>query len=92
MNNCPCCGTTLLRHINRTRLYWFCRHCWQEMPNFDSLRIINHYLSVKFEELPSLQKVSLVKDTSIAIGTDNKSHVSEELCEGKVLGTVRQEK
>ena len=79
MDNCPCCGTMLLRHINRDRLYWFCRYCWQEMPNFDSLKIINHHLTVQVEKLPSLQKVSLVEDISIAVGTGNKSHVSEDL-------------
>ena len=32
---CPCCSTTLLRHIRSQRVYWFCRHCYQEMPNPD---------------------------------------------------------
>ena len=75
MNNCPCCGTILLRHINRDRQYWFCRYCWQEMPNFDSLRIINFQVNVKVEELIYLPKVLLVEDTYFAINTSNKSHV-----------------
>ncbi len=32
MNYCPCCSTLLLEHIRGTETYWFCRHCWQEMP------------------------------------------------------------
>ncbi|HEY9697806.1 MAG TPA: hypothetical protein V6D10_11115 [Trichocoleus sp.] len=24
----------MLRHIQHQRIYWFCRNCWQEMPNF----------------------------------------------------------
>ena len=32
---CPCCSNTLLHHFSNHREYWFCRHCWQEMPSFD---------------------------------------------------------
>ena len=32
MAECPCCSHTLLHHICGSRNYWFCRHCWQEMP------------------------------------------------------------
>lgn len=28
---CPLCSYPLLRHIRPGRLYWFCRHCYQEM-------------------------------------------------------------
>ncbi|MEB3282587.1 MAG: hypothetical protein VKK42_27080 [Lyngbya sp.] len=34
MNNCPCCSSTLLRHIRHSQIYWYCPHCKQEMPNF----------------------------------------------------------
>lgn len=34
MNNCPCCSHTLLKHIRRNKIYWFCRNCWQSMPVF----------------------------------------------------------
>ncbi|MHC5896053.1 hypothetical protein [Nostoc sp.] len=33
MTNCPCCSNQMLRHIRLQQTYWFCRHCWQEMPN-----------------------------------------------------------
>ena len=33
MNICPCCSNTLLHHFGDRREYWFCRHCWSEMPN-----------------------------------------------------------
>lgn len=29
---CPCCASTLLRHISSHRIYWFCGYCHQEMP------------------------------------------------------------
>ena len=32
---CPCCSNRLLHHFSNHREYWFCRHCWQEMPNID---------------------------------------------------------
>ncbi|OKH38072.1 hypothetical protein NIES2119_10955 [[Phormidium ambiguum] IAM M-71] len=34
-STCPCCSNTLLRHIRSTGIYWFCSHCYQEMPNCD---------------------------------------------------------
>ncbi|NJO40194.1 MAG: hypothetical protein HC769_12595 [Cyanobacteria bacterium CRU_2_1] len=33
LNQCPCCSEPLLRHARRGRVYWFCLHCHQEMPN-----------------------------------------------------------
>ena len=33
MNKCPCCAETLLRHTRQGTVYWFCTHCWQEMPD-----------------------------------------------------------
>ncbi len=30
---CPCCSNTMLHHIGNDRDYWFCRSCWQKMPD-----------------------------------------------------------
>ncbi|HEY9851026.1 MAG TPA: hypothetical protein V6D28_16275 [Leptolyngbyaceae cyanobacterium] len=35
MTECPCCSNQMIRHIGHHQVYWFCRHCWQEMPVFD---------------------------------------------------------
>lgn len=35
MATCPCCSDQLLRHIRKGSLYWFCRSCYSEMPNFE---------------------------------------------------------
>ncbi|MBD2520248.1 hypothetical protein H6G93_35970 [Nostoc sp. FACHB-973] len=35
MNYCPCCSGLLLEHIRGRETYWFCRHCWQEMPVYN---------------------------------------------------------
>lgn len=32
MPYCPCCSEVLLLHIRHAEIYWFCRHCWSEMP------------------------------------------------------------
>ncbi|WP_013324847.1 hypothetical protein [Gloeothece verrucosa] len=37
MINCPCCSNQMLRHIRHQGIYWFCPHCYQEMPNFETL-------------------------------------------------------
>lgn len=36
-STCPCCSNTLLRHIRAKGIYWFCCHCYAEMPNHDSI-------------------------------------------------------
>lgn len=36
-NLCPCCSQPLLRHISFKRIYWFCNHCYQEMPDVENL-------------------------------------------------------
>lgn len=35
MTDCPCCSNQLLRHVRQHQVYWFCRHCWQEMPVYN---------------------------------------------------------
>ncbi|MDJ0705905.1 MAG: hypothetical protein QNJ46_21770 [Leptolyngbyaceae cyanobacterium MO_188.B28] len=37
MDPCPCCSDQMLRHIRRSGVYWFCRHCYQEMPNLSAM-------------------------------------------------------
>jgi len=37
MNNCPCCSGQLLRHARHSGVYWFCPHCYQEMPNLSAM-------------------------------------------------------
>jgi hypothetical protein len=32
---CPCCNDKMLHHLGHRRSYWFCRHCWQEMPDLN---------------------------------------------------------
>ncbi|MFM7407138.1 MAG: hypothetical protein ACKO3K_10860 [Cuspidothrix sp.] len=32
VNNCPCCGGSILRHVRHNQVYWFCLSCRQEVP------------------------------------------------------------
>ena len=32
--NCPVCSYTATRHFDHQREYWFCNHCWQEIPEY----------------------------------------------------------
>ncbi|BAZ10028.1 hypothetical protein NIES4071_18420 [Calothrix sp. NIES-4071] len=33
MATCPCCSHRMIRHVRHRQVSWFCRSCWQDMPN-----------------------------------------------------------
>ncbi|MBO3462521.1 hypothetical protein G7B40_029570 [Aetokthonos hydrillicola Thurmond2011] len=39
VNNCPCCGGSLLRHVRHSEFYWLCQNCRQEVPLLTVTRI-----------------------------------------------------
>ncbi len=39
---CPCCSSPMLHHFGHHREYWFCRTCWQEMPDMEAIRQQSH--------------------------------------------------
>jgi hypothetical protein len=39
MNRCFCCGQTLTQEFRQGKLTWWCRHCWQEMPDLEAIRL-----------------------------------------------------
>ncbi|MBG1243631.1 hypothetical protein F8R90_21355 [Nostoc sp. NZL] len=55
MTNCPCCSNQMLRHIRLQQTYWFCRHCWQEMPNLNSEKNSN-ILNLTIKSTSSVKK------------------------------------
>jgi hypothetical protein len=68
MNTCPCCSNILLRQIHSNQVYWFCRHCWQEMPVFTCLKS-NFSEQLLITELPrKLQKAKKV-NTNISVNS-----------------------
>lgn len=67
MNYCLCCSGVLLQHIRGHETYWFCRHCWQEMPvlGVSRTKLFSYPLSCKLPELATTQE-KLEKLYSIA--------------------------
>ncbi|HEY9848358.1 MAG TPA: hypothetical protein V6D28_02780 [Leptolyngbyaceae cyanobacterium] len=51
MSKCICCSNELVRHIRHSRVYWFCSHCWQEMPDLAEV------IAARQAYLPSLQRL-----------------------------------
>ncbi len=70
MNSCPCCSSKLLRHARHNRVYWFCSHCWQEMPDLSEMILGNSLRTHKGEglvKLPALTpKVKILDSVGIA--------------------------
>ncbi|MBD0312337.1 MAG: hypothetical protein ICV86_05475 [Microcoleus sp. T3-bin5] len=54
MNSCPCCSSQLLRHARHNRVYWFCSHCRQEMPDLSEMILGNSTRSHKRDGLVKL--------------------------------------
>lgn len=61
MNSCPCCSNQLLRHARQNRVYWFCSHCWQEMPDLSSMLTQRHQRVQQLERLIDIHSVSSAK-------------------------------
>ncbi|HHP7231993.1 MAG TPA: hypothetical protein ACFCUY_14185 [Xenococcaceae cyanobacterium] len=40
---CPCCSSPMLHYLRNQREYWFCRSCWQEMPDFSVSKEADKY-------------------------------------------------
>lgn len=49
---CPCCSDRLIHYLKDYREYWFCRHCWSEMPNLEALKADKNYNPAKIVKLP----------------------------------------
>ncbi len=47
----------MLRHIRANETYWFCRHCWQEMPNLNFSD--NHNILGLTKNMPLVVKKSI---------------------------------
>ncbi len=65
MTNCPCCYRPMIQHFRHRQTVWFCRHCWQEMPDPEMQTIpysafLNMQLMDELVEQPRLQQLELV--------------------------------
>jgi hypothetical protein len=59
MSTCPCCSDRLLRHVRQGKLYWLCRSCWAEMPNFDELLVGTAPAKAKPALVPTAQPLRI---------------------------------
>ncbi|MBD2545399.1 MULTISPECIES: hypothetical protein [Planktothricoides] len=78
MNTCPCCSTPLLRHARHNGVYLFCTHCWQEMPDLDSIVQDRHQRVQRLERLVSISSVSVL-NKSVVNKKDTMTHHSHTL-------------
>lgn len=67
---CPCCSTTMLHHLGNHREYWFCRHCWQEMPDLEAVKQNNYYRQHQIVNL-SIGLLKLNKSVSVLRSKEN---------------------
>lgn len=58
MSQCPCCSEPLLRHFRHGGVYWFCTHCWQEMPTLEAQKAL---LGLSTPHFPRLLESLVVK-------------------------------
>ena len=56
MHTCPCCSTTLLRHVRHNTIYWYCPHCREEMPDLESMLLNRSQLSKSYGDWLGLRK------------------------------------
>jgi DNA-directed RNA polymerase subunit RPC12/RpoP len=70
MNSCPCCSSQLLRHARHNRVYLFCSHCWQEMPDLSQIILGDRQRTRKLESLvkvsPLISKLTVLEPVRIA--------------------------
>ncbi|MBD2566215.1 MULTISPECIES: hypothetical protein [Nostoc] len=67
MNYCPCCSSILLEHIRGAESYWFCRHCWQEMPVYN-LNDSSSFTEAIVGKLPRKTEKQERKSTTVYAG------------------------
>lgn len=49
---CPCCSKPMLHHLGNHREYWFCRNCWQEMPDLEVIKQKKYHQQNQIVSLP----------------------------------------
>jgi predicted amidophosphoribosyltransferase len=59
MHTCPCCSETLLRHARHNHIYWFCPHCWQEMPDLESVVLASTQAPCATQHVPALKMIGV---------------------------------
>lgn len=84
---CPCCAYPLLRHIRSRGAYWFCSHCYQEMPVLDSISTMESSLdSVPVIKLPEFELFEAI----VLLSSTGSASASESSRMGHLFNTVVQ--
>jgi hypothetical protein len=64
----------LLRHVRHDGVYWFCMHCWQEMPDLSSeLKAkvtklpLTHYRSLHQKKLSDQNLTAIISNSETSL-------------------------
>lgn len=68
-STCPYCSHTLLRQVRSRRVYWFCSHCYQEIP----------YPAQNVDPVETTLNLSYYSDLTKVITTQKTAFASSEL-------------
>ncbi|MDY6936798.1 MAG: hypothetical protein SWY16_03945 [Cyanobacteriota bacterium] len=74
MTLCPCCSHRMLRQVGNRKVYWFCRHCWQEMPSWDELREHESIVDRNYHDFERQLQCQLEGGNPPQIGLESGSH------------------
>ncbi|WP_144864203.1 hypothetical protein [Hyella patelloides] len=64
VSTCPCCSSPMLHHFCNHREYWFCRKCWEEMPDLSDIKEKNQFSE---KRVVNLSANLLKRDRAVAI-------------------------
>ena len=64
VTTCPCCSNPMLHHFRDRGEYWFCRKCWQEMPN---LSVIKEHHGISRNKIVNLSDNLLKRNKVITV-------------------------
>lgn len=59
----------MLHHFSNCREYWFCRNCWQEMPNLEGIKLNKDH---RLNQIVKLSSGSLKSRKRVAVGIKEK--------------------
>jgi hypothetical protein len=77
----------MLRHISKHREYWFCRNCWQEMPDLEKLAEKRYLQSNRIVNLSISSKV-LVPSADLLKNLETSREQLKKLSSKKYLNTT----
>lgn len=83
-HTCPLCSYPLLRHIRPGKLYWFCRHCYQETFSTEEMS-----RSIERSNKPLSHSVSQRKPVTMTLPTKPKTQSETPWLDQDNTGSLR---